>query len=543
MVESIYQKKLKLDQYQLEVCRKLFDEECYLANLKKNGTKIEIGILPLEHFFIFGCENNINPCRWFSVEYYLTTYNDVKESKVNPFYHYIIIGEKEGRFAHENDNEIEILKRLQGLSCLTEEIKSWEKIENNNYILSLSEIENKLSEKCLSKIVLSVSHDNYLKNFGGIQICIKREADIFQDIDYCYFHIYPFQPLPILSNSNSNIFIVGLSVNSEFYGHTTLGVLSKLLMKEGRRLEAIILHSLIGFNLNLLIYFIKKFKLIKVIYWMHDYFLFCPSWTLMRNKIKFCDLPEIQSLTCDLCYYGKERKIHLLKINNFFSKLKIDFIFPSENTLVYFESKMEKNNYNINSLSVVSHYKVIKRSYEYRTNENEFIRIAFIGHPSFHKGWFDFLKLFHSCKLDSRFKFFHFGISELLVDDGLIYVPVNTVIDGEDAMIKQIKKNRIDFCFLWSLWPETFGITSMEALLGGSRIVTNKISGNIKDLAFNEEFGNVFDNTDDVIDWLQTISEDVELFKVLKFPSELVVEASLLSLELFENKKNFNVYD
>jgi glycosyltransferase involved in cell wall biosynthesis len=71
----------------------LFQEEYYLV-LAKAITPFESA---LDHYLAYGWKNNINPCSYFSVEYYLTENPDVLESGVEPLLHYIEYGEKEGR--------------------------------------------------------------------------------------------------------------------------------------------------------------------------------------------------------------------------------------------------------------------------------------------------------------------------------------------------------------------------------------------------------------------------------------------------------------
>ncbi|MBN0987004.1 glycosyltransferase family 2 protein [Amphritea pacifica] len=52
---------------------------------------------PLEHFLKVGSNEGFDPCDWFSIDDYLLDFPDVSETGVNPFFHYLYYGRKEGR--------------------------------------------------------------------------------------------------------------------------------------------------------------------------------------------------------------------------------------------------------------------------------------------------------------------------------------------------------------------------------------------------------------------------------------------------------------
>lgn len=52
---------------------------------------------PLHHFVTEGWKNGFDPCKDFSVEYYLDINSDIAQAGINPFYHYVKHGKKEGR--------------------------------------------------------------------------------------------------------------------------------------------------------------------------------------------------------------------------------------------------------------------------------------------------------------------------------------------------------------------------------------------------------------------------------------------------------------
>jgi glycosyltransferase involved in cell wall biosynthesis len=75
-----------------KVIEPLFDSQYYLEQRPPLG-----GLEPIEHFIAFGWREGFNPCRKFSVDYYLRLYPDVAKARCNPLYHYAMFGRNEGR--------------------------------------------------------------------------------------------------------------------------------------------------------------------------------------------------------------------------------------------------------------------------------------------------------------------------------------------------------------------------------------------------------------------------------------------------------------
>lgn len=69
-----------------------FDEEFYLSQLQ--------GEKPRDlwkHYVSKGVEKGLDPSPFFSTEYYLLEYEDIRKNGINPFEHYILFGKEEGR--------------------------------------------------------------------------------------------------------------------------------------------------------------------------------------------------------------------------------------------------------------------------------------------------------------------------------------------------------------------------------------------------------------------------------------------------------------
>jgi len=71
-----------------------FDEEHYLVQV---GGDIDDGITPWEHYLTVGSAAGLDPAPWFTTIGYLDLHTDVAAAKVNPFVHWLVYGQYEGR--------------------------------------------------------------------------------------------------------------------------------------------------------------------------------------------------------------------------------------------------------------------------------------------------------------------------------------------------------------------------------------------------------------------------------------------------------------
>ena len=77
----------------------IFDAEYYhrqnpdLAGHSSTSSQIDA----LLHYFFNGVNEGRSPCYLFDTEWYLKQNQDVAEAGINPLYHYIQYGEREGR--------------------------------------------------------------------------------------------------------------------------------------------------------------------------------------------------------------------------------------------------------------------------------------------------------------------------------------------------------------------------------------------------------------------------------------------------------------
>lgn len=97
-VKTFYLNQMKdnLDYYkQLILKSGLFDENYY----KRDNPDLKDNIDLLEHFILYGRQEERDPSANFRTRYYLEANEDVRNSNVHPLIHYIRYGQVEGRLA------------------------------------------------------------------------------------------------------------------------------------------------------------------------------------------------------------------------------------------------------------------------------------------------------------------------------------------------------------------------------------------------------------------------------------------------------------
>ena len=85
--------------YKIIKSSNLFNEKWYTKEYLKNKTED-----PIKHYIEKGVITNFNPSPEFNTKWYLEQNNDVKKAGMNPFFHFIVYGRKEGRLPNKSFN-------------------------------------------------------------------------------------------------------------------------------------------------------------------------------------------------------------------------------------------------------------------------------------------------------------------------------------------------------------------------------------------------------------------------------------------------------
>lgn len=515
-----------------------FDPSYYLqcnADVRATGED------PLEHFLYFGWREFRDPTSWFSCAYYLQANEDVATSGLNPFYHYIAAGRAEGReFRHPGGWKAEHLQRLRPLETEIEEALRLQASEpQSRDIVDHIQAAIEASASTSKALMLCVSHDDYKRSVGGVQLCINVEEAAALSQGWAYLNIYPSTPIPALrSELDWSSISVEVTLNGRKLGPVVYGDLLEVLSGVADSFERrfLVVHSLLGHSAQAIAKLHARLMVHRSLFWVHDYFSLCPSFVLLRNGIEYCGAPPAASTACVLCRFGRERLGHSEQMQALFSEVRFDVVAPSRTALEVWRG----------SSTLPAETQIVLPHSEFEDvpggqseiAERAFqINVAFLGHPASHKGWHTFLRVLDDQEIPPQFDFSHFGAG-VPAHKRARFVNVS-VLDGDaGAMVSALRRERIDLVLLWSIWPETYSLVAHEALAAGCGIICNSQSGNIARIVNETGAGFVFENDADLIRALKdgTIIEYVKGSRKQPRPARNL-KYSQMSLEILRGSE------
>ncbi|MRM90672.1 glycosyltransferase family 1 protein [Faecalicatena contorta] len=132
-----------------------------------------------------------------------------------------------------------------------------------------------------------------------------------------------------------------------------------------------------------------------------------------------------------------------------------------------------------------------------RINENETLKIAYIGAPLIEKGWNywnEAIKKAH--EKGCREEFHVFGA----IRNNPEYVVIHEITfqNGLNSMITALRRNEIHCVVLGSIVKETYSYTYFESLASNAFVITNLLSGNIAYETKKNKNGIVLNRPDDL---------------------------------------------
>ncbi|WP_156186923.1 hypothetical protein [Afipia felis] len=371
---------------------------------------------------------------------------------------------------------VEFLNRLLPLP---EQVEAWKRSIAPTQVLAKEEVLRLLRPALHGWLILSVSHDNYTKVPGGVQICLLREERMARDAGGHYLNIHPAQPLPCLAPESDNgdtpvVLILDGNVLGSCSISDLVGAIGDMTRLDTK--VSLIIHQLLGHNPEQIAQLGKYIDSKDIVVWLHDYFMICPSVRLQRNDLAFCGAPDVASNACGICVYGEERVHHLRRMKKFFATLAPTVISPSTFTQDLWVSR---TSFRTTKILTVPHVSLAweKRHDTLESNKAPRIRLAFLGTPARYKGWFVFDRLSRDPRFQDKFDFVVFTTSKIRSEARKVDVQISH--EMTDAMARAIKAEQIDLVLHWPEWPETFALTAYEALEGGAWLITNESSGNV----------------------------------------------------------------
>lgn len=461
---------------------------------------------PLEHFMSVGWRLGHDPHPEFSVRYYLAANVDVASSDMNPYVHFLRAGRAEGRMGMPPGGfRFDVLREQRSLD---QTITLWRRADSFR-ALSARSLTSRLEEYVADRggigLVVSISHDDYTRHVGGIQLCLAKEQRAFNDQGMIYLHLSPWQALPVLAPpaAAERTALRVLCDGSEIGYATAADVASALgMLRERFAAEQLhfVVHALHGHATEAVVTLHRALQPARALFWLHDFFSLCTGYNLLRNQIQYCHCPPLSSAACAVCVFGESRESHLERIQALFEAIPFTAVAPSPHTSALWR---RLTSLPVRDVVVHEHCSVLEDGRRIAPALDDSgvadagrpttpLRVAFLGHPVVHKGWPVFRNLVRRMCSDDRYEFWHLGTA---AEDKLPlhFREVKVGPAEPDAMVRALDEAAIDVVVQWSIWPETFGIAARECAAAGVYLVASSASGAVAEYVRDSERGLLVD--------------------------------------------------
>ena len=469
-----------------------FSPGFYLA---QNPDVAASGVDPLAHFLQIGWREGRDPTPWFSVADYLELSPDVAAAGLNPFVHYVRAGRAEGRAPRfQLGYRHGIIARLRPLEDRAREAAAGLTPVTLGPVRDLSAALTR-SRSGLSRLHLSVSHDDYTANLGGVQICVQREAAAAETAGFDHLHLYPVHAWPLLRRSGEDV-SVGVIWNGEVLGAFGVSDLCAVLSEavSGSEAEArrLVVHSLLGHGVDEVLSVAAAAGIVGGWFWVHDFAAACASYHLLRNDVVDCGAPPPESQACRLCVYGEARAFHMAEHRRLFEALELSVAAPSA---VALETWLRGSQIIPRHSVVAPLAELVPQAQNAAVDAADEgpLRVAFPGLPGTLKGWPVFRELALRFGEDPRYRFLHLARDPSGLP-GVEFHPVAVSAAHPQAMRETIEAQGVDAVLIWSLCRETFSFTTHEAAAAGAAVLTGPDSGNVAAFVQSSGLGQVLAN-------------------------------------------------
>lgn len=511
----------------LYIASSLFDPSYYLA--KYTDVKLA-GVDPLYHYVNAGWREGRNPSANFSTSFYLSTYKEVAEAATDPLTHYFLKGRAKGYMTKPAGGwKIEVFEQSSSPSIRELSYQPYKSIAITANELRREIFGKNASQKTKNKfqLILAVSHDSYSTVTGGTQIFIADEMTNSLKKNIVHLHMAPSTPGLTIGKKEKQTEVL-ITKNGKALGSIDSKSVFEMLSTVPSDKMHISIHSLIGFGSEFLALLKPITKNRKTFFWLHDYSILCDGFNLLRNDTVFCGAPEPKSVACTVCIYGEERSKRLALIKSWLTEVKPIFASPSEAALSILNCS--KTRLPITQSIVVPHWTLTRASIKKREPRSP-LRIAFVGFSSASKGWPIFNEIVNTLSENAATQFYHFIKGGTSPNSLVKAVDCAVTSKNRLATSTLLKKHKIDIVMILSPWPETFSYVTAESLVAGCAIVCLASSGNVQALVKSYQQGIVF-NSDEAL--MQSIKDATFIPKLRK---------ALRTNHLHTMKQNRGIFD
>lgn len=360
------------------------------------------------------------------------------------------------------------------------------------------------------KYVLSMSFANYQKGISGMAKVILSHEKLFTEHKISYVYMYLVKKT-IIKDKITVFSMYGLIIDGKDCGVYSLSeVLNyfEFMKRKGHILIDVHIHHAIWFDYKHLDQILIATNKVPVKYFIHDYFLLCTNYTLLKNDTIYCGTGCVSKDKCSDCKYLKRSLEKTVKIRNIINNYleRITFIAPSDIAKSIFVNSYSEF---INKTIVIPHQILIG---EYDGNLEKIgdrkLNIGFLGRCVNHKGGKQWKEIVRKNKFKYNFYMFSNDINN---DNNVIHINVSYSKDNLNAMVEALRKECIDVVILWSIWPETYSFTFFEAISANCFVITTDSSGNIADMVKKTNLGYICNNMADLIELFDATDKLIKL--------------------------------
>src|SRR5690606_4946110 len=132
----------------------------------------------------------------------------------------------------------------------------------------------------LTRVHLTVSHDDFTDKVGGVQLCIAREGAAMREDGRAHVHLFPSVPAPVLIEDAAYPLagLVGGRLVGDFRAGDVRRVVGDALA--GADLTTAI-HNLLGHQADALAAIVEAAAPARTFFWVHDFAAVCAGYTLL----------------------------------------------------------------------------------------------------------------------------------------------------------------------------------------------------------------------------------------------------------------------
>ena len=462
---------------------------------KQSRANLAPGISAEHHFHHEGWRMGLDPNPFFDTKGYRKENPDVRAAEIDPLLHFLVHGWKEGRQPAPNETEQRASRVIQ-LRRNPDPLKLANTTSLDVPIVSKDRLGELITQQLLpnsTRLIVAIGHDNYTRNIGGIQMVAGVEQRKFEALGFNYLYVYPAHDRLAFAPTEDYL------VEAVYNGKTIPArfTIEEIFGQVGT-IEGVIIHSLYGHSPEPIREVVAEHQPDKKIWWIHDYSIHCENHLLLHNQHRFCNDPPPLSQLCRVCVFGERRAEYLRRMSILRDGFDWTFVAPSSAAS---DNVMSGSTRLKNPPVVMPHGRIVFNPGQTLDHTNiDRLRVAFVGHPTDHKGWDVFKQLAKSChrRADSV-DFFHFGATSdecPLID----FVETRQTFDTNGLTTRLLMDKGVHAVVAWSSWPETFNIVCYEAMAAGCVIICPENSGNV--LFASRQYGRdvCYSNERDLID-------------------------------------------